>query len=140
MNIENLTKLAEVLESDEAQDHFNLRHWIHHNGEHDIDADMPVGAAIKDCGTVACIAGWAAVLANPDKPWGEFFGAKRKAALWLDLEWHVEDELFTPEVDKLIMKYGHELADVYEVSAKGAAKVVRHLIETGTVDWRVAFR
>jgi hypothetical protein len=147
MNKENLLKLAEVLESPAAEAHFNMATWLDHFGAHALDlSSIPIKDALEDCGTVACIAGWAARLAKPNaviKPGDiesiakEFLGfadtspgfstetaeAVERGEL---LECCKSDDLFVP--NSTYMK---------KATAKDAAKVVRHLVETGEVDWSV---
>jgi hypothetical protein len=133
-----LLKLAQALESPAAERHFDMANWFEHTGLHSLPGNMPVGKAIQDCGTVACIAGWAVAVHEPklklcDAPVGAVFERAKKL---LGLDELVAKYLFlpasAPHVDENFL-------NVYGANPKQAARVVRHLVETGEVDWRVAF-
>lgn len=135
MNVENILKLAEVLESPAAEEHFDMSSWLDHNGDHDLPDEITYNEMIKDCGTVACIAGWATVLAKGDEIVKEENYEFGIGADYLDLEYTQAKHLFTPGV--FITVDGEEVS-AYAATPKQAAKVLRHLAATGEVDWDVA--
>lgn len=130
MNKERLLHIADVLESDRAQDHFAMRvYFSFRNAEFskELNKTIPIGdeieGSLERCGTTACIAGWTIAEFDP-KYAGTTFGPH--AALILDLDDDTWPKLFTATESMSID------------DPKEAAKVVRHLAETGKVDWRLA--
>ncbi len=119
-NKERLIQLAEVLESERAEKHFNMNTWFA-NKRYE-RPNKPMGIAIQDCGTIACIGGWAEVIANADLNWTD---KQIEANKWLDLTYAESDKLFYP-----VGYFGVN-------NPKLAAKVVRHFAETGEVDWSI---
>jgi hypothetical protein len=80
---------------------------------------------LEDCGTVSCIAGWAATLANLTNL--NFFFPLRQAANWLGLT--------TKEAEQL--SYGYNTLGISFVDIT-PEEVIAHLdqmIETQTLDW-----
>jgi hypothetical protein len=131
MNKERLIQLAEVLESPAAEKHFDMKEWIEHTGYHDLPEGITIAEVMIDCGTVACIAGWATVLARPNEPYSAIIDEFSLAAEYLDLEYFIAKSLFTPSCTT------DEGTQAYDADPKQAAKVVRHLAETGEVDWSI---
>jgi hypothetical protein len=131
MNKERLIKLAKKLESPEAAAHFNLGEWFAVEGDSVDSADEPVSVLIKKCGTTACIAGWAVAMFMPDKSYGSaFFFENGKEAL--ELNYNEARALFL----------GIDLAEttgmcMMDVTPIQAASVIRHLVDTGEVDWSI---
>lgn len=112
MRVDRLNQLADALENGLPGVRFDVADWL----------------AIRSCGTTACIAGHAIILAGlagsseaiEDLP--SFSGPARE---WLELnDWNAS-ELFYGGIDEL-------------ATAPMAARVVRHLASTGEVDWSVA--
>jgi hypothetical protein len=136
MNVDNIIKLAEVLEREETQQHFDLNNWAWNAHRLESFAYQPYDEEIlHTCGTVACVAGWAKALFAPkscDLPFD--VGAEV-----LDLEHEQSYHLFTPPTDEWALKLPPEKPYVYDATARGAAKVLRHLAATGKVDWSKAF-
>lgn len=111
MRVDRLNQLADALENGLPDTEFDMADWIEH----------------RDCGTTACIAGHAALLADPDVRWPEVEGT---AEAWLGVDRVQSMELFTPlPVDPWS-----------KITASMAARVVRHLAKTGKVDWSVAHK
>ncbi len=77
-----------------------------------------------DCGTAACVCGWAIALFEPRM----FVGDDIAAADLLGLEPRMADELFYPT--------GFGRPGLYPLAH--AVAVLTHLIQTGEVDWSVA--
>lgn len=117
MNTDNIRRLADVIEAEphtdrEAASGFTMMCFFH------------------TCGTPACIAGWADTLSGAD----DWSGATRtdcveeRAAKWLGLAASQAYALFWG---------GTEIKDLKSVSPTHAASVLRHLADTGRVDWSV---
>ena len=122
MNKNNVLKLAKVVEKSTTYDQRLYAHV---------------------CGTPACIAGHAALLAEPDGQLvaptercgahfkfsdGEIGYISETAQTWLGLEEWPAAELFDP----------HPLGEDEDATSAQAGQVLRHLAETGEVDWMVA--
>lgn len=76
----------------------------------------------KGCGTVACIAGWAYCL-QAGRTGGDgpvHVGILHPASHWLDLDW---------DLSLILFRSGGDILPSQAVS------VLRHLAETGEVDW-----
>lgn len=81
MNIEAITKLADALEAHTLDLGFNMMHWKITSGD-------PKDLSGHNCGTTACIGGWACkLLANNDDPTFELaqdlLGLTEDQATWL---------------------------------------------------------
>ena len=137
MNTERLTVLAKLLESANSNgviciplpngtealpSKFDMEYWAEHNLIKYRDV----------CGTASCIGGTANLLWSQDR---SSFGIESigNARELLGLERRVADDLFYPW--KL---WAYLDAEPEARSPKAAAKVIRHLIATGEVDWAVA--
>lgn len=135
MNIANILKLAEVLEREDTQKHFDLNNWAFNNYRFESFALVPYNEeTLHKCGTVACIAGWGKAVFEPttqDSPYEVGIRA-------LDLDALQANELFTPVSDEWDVEVPEDCY-VYDATARGAAKVLRHLAATGEVDWSKAF-
>lgn len=84
------------------------------------------------CGTVGCIAGHAVAhfeLDGDPSPLPDLVGVSRRAAEILGLDFTTREDLFCPE--------GYSEAPEMYPPAKAVA-VLRHLAETGEVDWAIA--
>ena len=121
MNVENILKLAALLESPQAEKHFSMYDYIH------VRDDLPIEVTklqevFKDCGTEACIAGWAAFLAKPHEVIDKF-DIRQVAVEYLELDPYTSAHLFVAGVAMSV------------TDPKDAALVIRNLIATGKVDW-----
>lgn len=116
MNKERIEQLARAIETGGiAELGFNME-FFH--------ATKEVDASRHNCGTVACIAGWACALGKID---GEFLAAIE----WLDIPYRgVGNELFFPGRESGISVY-----DWKAITPAHAAAVLWRLAATGTVDW-----
>lgn len=140
MNIDRLTKLAEWLESGAP----HVADTI--TGIPVTGFDYRVGlASAGDCGTVCCIAGAAAQF------WGE--PAEDHLAEWVEalqgpLPGPREAQFFGPggigQEASLVLGLDDDTAEGLfhdgewdEPDPQHAARVIRHLIATGTVDWSI---
>ena len=92
-----------------------------------------MGAVQHPCGTPACIAGCACHIA-PDAD----HSSMALAAEYLGLTAEQKTELFMPHFDPEGLFYAAEPGEIGYVTREHAAAVLRHLAETGTVDWNVA--
>ncbi len=99
MNIKNMRKLLRQLQSPQTAVGFSMSNWFRHN-EIRVDDPEEICDITKNhpCGTVACLAGHAAILAwesgDVDKsPWGAS-SIRDAAQEWLDLPDATADRLF----------------------------------------------
>lgn len=97
--------------------------------------DMSSYVEVRKCGTVCCLAGAAQCFFDPkhtvknlNKWWPDWDWSE--AAELLGLDPTTADALFHPDQISDTMCWEH-------IKPKQAARVVRHLIETGKVDWTV---
>lgn len=117
MNRKNIQKLIAVLEN-LPDNQFNMTFPV--------DVHTRNDSSIKPhCGTTGCIAGWAVVAVSPD--WFCPGGVMLRAEQVLELSKHQAACLFLPAVE-----------DWYAVKRAHAITVLKHLLATGEVDWRVA--
>lgn len=78
-----------------------------------------------DCGTPACLAGWAAWESENRPEVIEWSLAASKATQFLCIGYDMADELFEPD----------DIAGWDRITPAHAAFTLRHLAETGVVDW-----
>ena len=86
-----------------------------------------------DCGTPACIAGWAHYLFAPAVPMDMVEDGAQDA---LGLNGAQRAELFMPA--NVVADYRAEEDDFAFVEARHAAAVLRYAAATGDIDWRVS--
>lgn len=92
-------------------------------------SDYPTAPELlHGCGTAACIAGWAAALADPDSKRPLNSRAIYDAQDWFGLDHAQADQLFCPQ--------SISLADWHKITRSHAARVLDHLLATGEVDWK----
>lgn len=119
VNVTNVKTLADI-----------IRQQPHVSAEHETGFDMSVWE--HDCGTPACIAGWASSLACPEgRPktsYGRTMDAEEVANIWLDLTYQEGSDLY------IASGLNVELS---RITPEQAATVLDHLAETGKVDWSV---
>lgn len=159
MNKKAVLNLAELLENlpPERDAGFNMSWYVWN--EKDVQSPVysigpPPTNVSHSCGTVACIAGWTCLALTYG---GEILPQNRSseavarftrdvsgtgsehytAAEVLGLSREQADELFTP-MDTENLRMRNRKWD--RVKPRHAATVLRHLAETGEVDWSVAFR
>lgn len=135
MHKPNLILLADTLDAElPLGATFDMRAWISM-------FQIPGAHAETICGTVACIAGTAALLASDaaiaavkhrDYPALYRVNVSQVAQDWLELSGEQSADLFAP------MLWNMMGVEYRNVTAQHAARVVRHLIATGEVDWTVA--
>jgi len=122
MNIERLTTLRDTLVALDPS-RFNMKFWAR-----DFETSNPiysVSALEHNCGTAACIGGWAEALFDPDRKFHHNGVAHAGELLGLDAD--VAERLFFPRDDD----------HAWGATSAQAAKVVDHLINTGRVEWSV---
>lgn len=123
MNTENILRVADAIEQHSIPDMgFNMGTF---RGEADSGHPMSVDLSGHNCGTVACIAGYAETLFVMDGGdladyggSGTFFGISDddQIALIMPRGWNLDPRQYTPQ---------------------RAVSVLRHLAATGEVDWSV---
>lgn len=124
---ERLTRLAEWLEAGAPHEHvkFNMRTYFRFTGEH----GETVPFLEEACGAVCCIAGAATQFFDPDRVRTYCYVGKqvfKHAKNLLGLTWGQAQDLFIPRTlhrDK--------------IKPQDAAKVIRHFLDTGEVDWSI---
>lgn len=120
LQIDRIRQLADIIQAQPhtpitAESGFNMCNWTH------------------TCGTPACIAGWANFVRTDDD--GTFLGDMSAAAMWLGITKSQAEELFAPDED-----FEEEDGPLFlwsEITPTHAAAVLRHLADTGRVDWSV---
>ncbi len=101
MNIPNMEKLITALEGDANPVGFDMNTWFRHNNAELSDEDGVMEIVEEHpCGTQACLAGHAAILAWEEGGQSGYY-IRETAAIWLDLstgqsislfhdQWHVD--------------------------------------------------
>ena len=142
-----LTELAEILErADEGENFkaylqitphnmqavelgFDMDVWFKQEQEDGVEVDYAGAVLHGGCDTVCCIGGTANFVWSKDRTRGTI-GNDWQAKELLGLEWEEGEMLFYPRGYWLI-------TDQRQLAAANAAKVIRHLIATGIVDWGI---
>ena len=125
MNVENILKVADAIEQHSIPDlGFNMSHWFDK-----ATPDVP-DLSGHECGTIACIAGWASRVSgdqseNPDHTY-------EVAADFLGLGALTANNLFMPTNGFVSLHQWNSITPAHAVA------VLRHLAETGEVDWYIA--
>ena len=96
-----------------------------------------MGSAKHDCGTPACIAGWAAHMYCGGETRGEWDDDLDDAEEALGLTHDQGTELFVPVVKSVAHYRAKNPGDPGFVTSEHAAAVLRNLAETGEIDWTV---
>ena len=105
----------------------------------DTSVEAPSGFSMSDvrhyCGTPCCIAGWALAAAGDTGPesmdLGNYVDVFTRAGNYLGLVGEQDMDLFAPAYTVAL------LGDENHITARHAAAVLRHLAETGEIDWRI---
>lgn len=118
MNRENI-KLVRDHIAGLKPERFDMSIYVGARGGDAPDA-TEVGPYMKDCGTAACIAGWAVALLAPDSEAG---AVQETAARLFGLNDQDGDELFVPFRDRR------------RITTSQAVLTLDHLLNTGEVDW-----
>ena len=151
MNKERMLQLADYIEN--LPEHkFEMQYWISQKVQKEnyigeeywkldyaptLHSDLTqILLEPLDCGTACCIAGWAAAIENNFKPIAIIQDGKsieERAAVWLDLNYEQERNLFMISIDTVWTQYVEKLnlgLDEYEdcfvdITNKDAALVIR---------------
>lgn len=98
------------------------------------------GSGIEnECGTVACIAGHAFIMAFGERDLLRSNNINARAQEFLGLSLSDALDLFVPVLVKDSKGNFHPIIDEKGIGPEHAVKVLEHLLETGTVDWSKAF-
>lgn len=120
LHTERLLELEALLRSDRARDHFYMAHHFLDRGKN-TEAEFP--RDMRDCGTTACIAGWAAIHFGLKS--ANIYVVREHLGISFDIAYTL---MFSPRTDGAI-----SCRDPFI-----AADVIHHLIETGAVNWSLA--
>jgi hypothetical protein len=126
MNRENILAVADAIEKHSIPDlGFNMRPLL---------SDFNAGDDMKnhfgtDCSTIACVAGWSFLLSGGDAKERDTETIWDGATDWLGLPRPQSVRLFAP---------GEYLGHFRALTDTQAVSVLRHLAETGEVDWNRA--
>lgn len=121
MNKERILEIADLIEA----------------GHEGMVFDMSTYGHRHPCGTAACIAGWTvarfgktgrAKNIDPRRPLADKYNVKIWAAKVLGLDADTRFSLFMPNTYK-------DRVRVFDITASHAVRTLRHLAETGEVDW-----
>lgn len=122
MNRENILKVADAIESHSIPDlGFNMSLWIDRKPGPEDDRSG------HNCGTTACIAGWAVAVMNGGVIPEVGVPIQDDAEKYFGLNWTDGEDLFVNWVGK-------------SPTPAEAVIVLRHLAETGEVDWDRALK
>lgn len=134
MNIENIRRVRDQIAADPTR--FNMAELV------DLETqDVP---RINECGTAACIAGWAASLAGwkapeRDNPFDTYRSLVATASDFLGLGPVTEWDFSTPADNQAAAElfFIGSAEDVYleDITAEQAIATLDRLIETGEVQW-----
>ena len=124
MNKEMLHKVADLLEEvhHARPDDFKMSDWGDENKDV-MEALQEKPMRVK-CNSAACIAGWTTMVFGSVRSDDSF---EYQAKSILDLDDNLSNHLFIPDQEGDV--------DPFKSTAIGASRVVRHLAETGVVDW-----
>lgn len=142
MKKDRILALADRLEKLDLPGAFSMGSWFEEIDDGERSTDAPVFAKDENvCGTSCCIAGWATVYFDPyttrrmarglkleeiKEPKGYSLDAEKRGRLALGLTEEQAEALF----------YGDPFEpDDSRLTNTVAAQVLRHLAETGEVDW-----
>jgi len=121
MNRERIEKLRDFLRDDVPDERFDMSDYLVPSARSRSNPyQKTVGAALKSCGTAACIAGWAQYLFEPRRRWSFEIGRDS-----LGLTDHEAKKLFLPI----------HLESLSDIPRARAVATLTHLLETGEVDW-----
>ena len=121
LNIERLTILRDHI-AQLPPSRFNMETWASTPGTDRGPFDITAGDVKHDCGTCACIGGWADALFQPeDAPINSLPRHSTEELLGLTAE--QGDELFSPA------------RDWSSITQEDAVATLTRLIETGEVNW-----
>lgn len=121
MNKERILDLADFLENEVSDKHFSMHNWV--------------------CGTTACIGGWCEARQKGAAP-GDYLGSldfsgPEAAEAYLGLTDEQEQLLFYPSEDEAWCAQCDPLEPDF-ISRTRAIATLRHLAETGEVNWNVS--
>lgn len=144
----NLAKLAEL--ADIIEDHLNRKEGlttpfgkVGFNMGDWISSGDPRNDKVDACGTVGCLAGWAALVWQSEKATDRLDrpGAiSDLASNELDLDWGDRENLFAPHyfVRFRMSRERNFKLTLADITAKEAIRTLRYAAQTGEIDWIAA--
>jgi len=131
INAQNILKVADAIEGKSIPGLGFFMDYLTYSGSSAAHLDM-IGT--PNCGTVACIAGWAShIMGQADRP--SFSGAQE----FFGITEVQREELFYARNHPLTEDDGEGWvhAPLDQISGEQAVRTLRHLAATGVVDWTV---
>ncbi len=122
MNKDNIEALASHIENLEEPGDFDMSREVH------------------SCGSPSCFLGFANLLASQGKAFGFELTNPDTAKSYLDMRETEFHSLCYPKISDYMCRSSGEIVDPYAINNVQGAKVLRHLVATGEVDFRVAFK
>lgn len=125
MNKDRLRRVADAIEKAELASKgigFNMFRYISRAGD-----GLSIDQTGRDCGTVACIAGWAAILNDPTNIRESSILVPGRAQEWLELS---DDEA------EMLFVRAENVLPLTSVSTAHAVTVLRHAADTGEISIR----
>lgn len=145
MDEQRITVLADFIDQ-LPDEHFSMTSWNIGNPynlgvlDHKTEGPepwmnpKPLLAAAAECGTRACIAGWACIIFCEPQDFDLYGDTAQNARYLLDLDEDQADALFTPSTGNDMRAQVH-LPDLSGITRQRAVKMLRLLAETGQVFW-----
>lgn len=139
MNKERLLQVADAIERGGIEGlGFNMAYHYLTLSEARVGDKEAQDLSGHDCGTIGCIAGWTvAIFRKPNLLEMHTVEFEDEAASILELHRCIATELFRPEHGT---GADPDLVPGWDATPAQAAMVIRHLVETGEVDWGLPFR
>jgi hypothetical protein len=129
MNVENILKVADAIEQHSVPGlGFNMG-WLTLSNQ-TMALEGVDKLRVADCGTVACIAGWASTLTDPLNP--PSFGT---AADFLEIDGLQRSHLFYATNHPEASGDAEDSGPLDEIEPDQAVRTLRNFAATGQVDW-----
>lgn len=125
MDIKRLKTLRDHLDTPEVREHFNMNHFFYNRSGLGDERYHPVNRqSFFNCGTAACIAGWAVQLFGDEAIMPNAL-IDEYAAVLLNLNEVMAEALFVPEVNVSFL----------DITVDDAILAINNLIDRGSPHW-----